>query len=209
MNSSEPGIGRQVTLDRTAPSYLLPHEVCAIFRMHMSDLVRLTESGYVKAYRAPAGDTILFRISELDEFMTSCPAQEAIQSLQSLQHLVEKEPLLLTHERTITQRPPSPQSDGATALVTRLEELLSEHTAARSGQPQWLDAKAVKVRFGLDARRLGYLVQNGHVSKVKMGDALQAKSLYSAEDIDRALHAMASGRPLKSALVGKRKRDAQ
>jgi len=53
------------------------------------------------------------------------------------------------------------------------------------------------------------LVQNGHVSKVKMGDALQAKSLYSAEDIDRALHAMASGRPLKSALVGKRKRDAQ
>jgi len=173
--------------------------------MHMSDLVRLTESGYVKAYRAPAGDTILFRISELDEFMTSCPAQEAIQSLLQL---VEKEPLLSTPDRIIPQRPPSRQSDEAAALFSRLEELLSEQAAVRSGQPEWLDANAVKIRFGLDVRRLRGLVMNGHVSRAKLGDALQAKSLYSAEDIDRALRSMATGRPMRSALAGKRKHNA-
>lgn len=88
----------------------------------------------------------------------------------------------------------------ANHLFQKFDELIEETKQVLERQPKWLDIQSVKRIYSIDPRRLLDFVSNGFVRKVKMGEALQSKALYSAADIDSVLARMAVGKPPLSAL---------
>jgi hypothetical protein len=90
---------------------------------------------------------------------------------------------------------------GPAALVKALlSELLAEMRQYDAKAPLWIDVADVTSLFGVDAAKLRNWVENGFVRKAKLGETLQSRSLYSAEDINEVLHRISVGQQPVNAL---------
>lgn len=173
--------------------WLTPEQAIARLNCTLNELVRLVTDARLTAHRLPTG-ALVFSLADLDALRTPVPADEAARLLSNI----------ISKDNTMPIAAENPLASktliDANHLFQKFDELIEETKQVLERQPKWLDIQSVKRIYSIDPRRLLDFVSNGFVRKVKMGEALQSKALYSAADIDSVLARMAVGKPPLSAL---------
>jgi hypothetical protein len=78
--------------------------------------------------------------------------------------------------------------------IERLEAMFSEFKQGETVDSKWQGRKDVQRVFGIDGHRLDDWVAKGFVRRAKLGEALQAKALFCASDIEDILLRISVGK---------------